>query len=121
MKDGPTISEWLTVQEAADYLHLSLSLVYRMTNEGSLEHARFGTGRGTIRIRLAALEQFIEDSTQPRHRKPIAQRIPNAPSAFTHLDVSRLQKAWAEQGVVQPVQPHSACDPSVQQDAGKPS
>lgn len=52
----------LTVQEAADHLGVSASLVYALCSKGRLRHARHGLGRGTIRIPPEALEEYLRGS-----------------------------------------------------------
>jgi excisionase family DNA binding protein len=99
MNGTPATSEWLTVKEAAAYLNISESLVYAMVDDQCFDHARFGKGRGTIRIRLTALEQFIEERTVPKRGTLASKPRASAPSAFRQLNAAKLREAWAEQGV----------------------
>lgn len=50
----------LTVKNAAEILNISSALVYALCAQGSLEHERYGIGRGTIRISEQALAAFQE-------------------------------------------------------------
>ena len=51
----------LTVAEAAERLHISISLCYRLIEERQLSCVRMGQKgrRGCIRIRLADLEEYL--------------------------------------------------------------
>lgn len=66
----------LTVQQAAEKLKISTSLIYELCSTGKIAHARFGRQgkRGAIRISLKDLEDYqascrrdkdevLEDST----------------------------------------------------------
>ena len=48
----------LTVKTAADRLGVSCTLVYSLCTRGAIAHERYGLGRGTIRIREEALDDF---------------------------------------------------------------
>lgn len=51
---------WLTVQEAADYLKVARSTVYRWAREGRLPI--FKLAKGVARVRLQDLERFLEEA-----------------------------------------------------------
>lgn len=48
----------ITIKEAARRLTVSRGLVYALVRAGKIRHERHGTGRGTIRIEEAALEEY---------------------------------------------------------------
>jgi excisionase family DNA binding protein len=48
----------MTVRQVAEELGISASLVYRLCAESRLRHARYGLGRGCIRISEEALEDY---------------------------------------------------------------
>jgi excisionase family DNA binding protein len=49
-----------TPREAAEQLRVGLETIYDACRRGELGHARFGAGRGTIRIEEADLAAFKE-------------------------------------------------------------
>lgn len=51
------INEFLTVQEVADFLRLSVLTIYKYIKEGNLEAIEFG---GHYRVSKEALEEFIK-------------------------------------------------------------
>jgi excisionase family DNA binding protein len=55
-------AEWLSVEDVAKELHLSLSQVYLWINYGKLEAFNLGVGkcRAFYRIRRSSLEKFLE-------------------------------------------------------------
>lgn len=50
--------EYLTVQEVADFLRLSVLTIYKYIKEGELQAVEFG---GHYRVSRKALEKFIEE------------------------------------------------------------
>ena len=48
----------LNVREASQRLRVSPSLIYTLCTRGKIAHERYGLGRGTIRIREDALNDF---------------------------------------------------------------
>jgi excisionase family DNA binding protein len=52
--DKPSL---LTVAQVAAALNVSPGTIYRLIESGKLRHSRFGSGRGTIRIRPEDLDQ----------------------------------------------------------------
>ena len=75
------------------------SCVYAVLAARKLRFVRLGSGRGTIRIREEALQEFIQENTVPRRGKACRNRPAPALSAFTHLNAAQLREAWSEQGV----------------------
>lgn len=111
----------LKVEQVAESLRVTRSCVYWLLGEGHLHGIRLGFGRGTIRVKQEELERYICDNTVKRRGKPVGKPPrSSAPNAFTHLNGSRLRKAWAERGVVLPAPPQSACAVSGRRGAGKP-
>lgn len=55
-------SQFLTVQEVADYLKVSRPTVYRLVKKGKIQHIKV---EGSIRIKPSDLESFIERQTTP--------------------------------------------------------
>lgn len=49
----------LTIQEAAERLRVSASLVYRLVRNGALPCIRVGLGQGRLRILAADLESYV--------------------------------------------------------------
>lgn len=49
----------LTVKQAADRLGVNPSLVYRLIAARQIEYERIGLGRGVIRIRESAIEDYL--------------------------------------------------------------
>lgn len=87
----------LTVKEVAAILNISPGLVYALVSQGMIEHERFGTGRGTIRITEEALNAYRE-RTSRRGRLSVS-RPTSTGSGFRELDAGRLRAAWRERGV----------------------
>lgn len=56
------MTDYLTVQEVAAELRMSLSTVYRLIESGQLSHKRISTTgtRGIIRIPRQSLESFTQ-------------------------------------------------------------
>jgi excisionase family DNA binding protein len=69
-----TVGSMLRVKEAAALLGVSPSLVYVLCAAGKIRHERHGVGRGTIRIRSEALEEY----------RKTAEAVPVAP-ALVHI------------------------------------
>lgn len=92
----------LTVKQVAERLNVEPSCVYAVLAARRLRFVRLGSGRGIIRVREEALEQFIRENTVPRRGKTCRKRPAPAPSAFTRLDAAQLREAWSEQGVEMP-------------------
>ena len=89
----------LTVKRAAEILNVSPGLVYALCAAGRLEHERYGLGRGTIRIREDAIQDF-QSRARTTHGRPVPVRATHgAPGTFTHLDAKRLAQAWKERGI----------------------
>ncbi len=57
----------LTVRESAARLGCSEALVYLLCAERRLPHVRLGTGRGTIRIAEAEIEEFLKSCRVDAH------------------------------------------------------
>lgn len=110
----------LTVKEVAQTLSVTETCVYWLLRGKCLRYHRFGLGRGTIRIEDSELENFIRKNTVPRRGKSLTNPRTHAPSAFTHLNASRLREAWAGRGVVPPARQHPTCKPSDRRDASTP-
>ena len=85
----------LTVNDVAEFLAVSPSLVYRLAADGELPSYRIG--KGTLRFRPEDVEEYLDSHAQgrTRARKP---RTTSGP-VFKHLDASRLAEAWRDQGV----------------------
>jgi excisionase family DNA binding protein len=81
-------SDWLTVEEIAQELKLSKSIVYRLIRNGELEAVDLVAGdegkipqKGHFRIRRSALNQYLE-----------AKRVKPLPSQPTRLPARRFPK-----------------------------
>lgn len=89
----------LTVNDVAQTLSVSNSLVYQLVATGKLPCHRIGTGRGAIRVRRDDLEAFLaECRTQPPVQSGSSSPEPKG-GCFKHLDGQRLLAAWQQRGV----------------------
>ena len=111
----------LTTMQVAELYCVERSCIYWLLNEKRLRGIRIGFGRGAIRIEFEEVQRYVRDNTVRRRDKLPGKPRLSAPSAFTHLNASRLREAWAAKGVVPPTRRRSSCGPSVRQDANKPS
>lgn len=57
-------NEWLLVPEVAKRMRMSARTVYRLIASRQLESTRVGIGQGGIRVRPAAVTDFLERRTQ---------------------------------------------------------
>lgn len=57
-------NQLLRVKDVAERLNVHLCTAYELIHEGKLPFLRVGSGRGTIRVRPADLERFIQDSME---------------------------------------------------------
>jgi|HubBroStandDraft_1064217.scaffolds.fasta_scaffold663679_2 excisionase family DNA binding protein len=85
----------LTIKRAAEILNVSPGLIYALCAHGRIQHERYGLGRGTIRIREEAIVEF-----QARSHAIPDKSSPGKTGAFTHLNATRLIKAWKSRGVL---------------------
>lgn len=83
--------ELLTVREVQMQLKVSRACVYSLIESGQLPCVRIGTGRGTIRIDQADVDQFVDTRREPRAKKA---QTTVARAAFEHLDAEKLRRAW---------------------------
>ncbi len=58
--DGQSNASLLTVNDAAERLSISTSLVYHLVESGKIAVLRVGNGRGTIRFRVEDIDAYIE-------------------------------------------------------------
>lgn len=67
----------MTVKEAAAALEVSIDTIYQLCAANRIEHARHGTGRGTIRITPAAIGAYLASVSRggPDQRRPVVQRL----------------------------------------------
>ncbi|MCA9052938.1 MAG: helix-turn-helix domain-containing protein [Planctomycetaceae bacterium] len=68
----------LTIQEAAERLRVSASLIYRLVRLGSLPCVRIGLGQGRLRILAEDLEQYVVS-----HREDGPVEAPERPPVVT--------------------------------------
>jgi excisionase family DNA binding protein len=52
----------LTVAQAAQRLHVSIAMVYRLVTDREMEHIRVGIGRGTIRIPASEIDRYLRQN-----------------------------------------------------------
>ncbi|WP_088253260.1 helix-turn-helix domain-containing protein [Fimbriiglobus ruber] len=94
----------LTIKEAAERLSVSRGLVYALCRAGRIRHERHGTGRGTLRIEPAALDEYratcCRETGANDARPATANRAKGRGTTFGHLDGTRLLEAWRKQGAV---------------------
>ncbi len=91
-----TSYEFVIVKQASSYLSVTVGCIYHLVAAGEINHVRVGTGRGTIRIPLPALEEYVARHTHPSPRRRTANTSSGSKRAFEHLDSSRLIRAWNE-------------------------
>jgi len=60
------MSDWLTVQQAAEIPQVSIGVVYRAIKAGKLRAARIGEGRGLLRIHRQWVEDWLTGKPTPR-------------------------------------------------------
>jgi excisionase family DNA binding protein len=54
----PQNPRFLTVQQAAEMLNVSVALVYQLVSKREIEHLRIGINRGTIRIPEEEIDRY---------------------------------------------------------------
>lgn len=96
--------QMLKVKQAAEMLNVSPATIYALCARGKIAHERYGLGRGTIRIRAEAIQEYRSQSSLPTTltRPPLAKA-----GGYRQLSTRRLAAAWRARGVVPP-----ASDPS---------
>ena len=62
-RPAPASDAPLTVQQAAALFNIPARTLYALCADGSLPHARIGTGRGTIRIKPADLNRLVSNGS----------------------------------------------------------
>jgi len=77
-KDTPVL---LTVRDVAGVLQVSIACVYGMVAEGKLAVHRVGTGRGSIRIEKADLEEYLAGC----RKEPIEKKTRTPRARLKHL------------------------------------
>jgi excisionase family DNA binding protein len=85
---------WLTIADIAEILKVSRSNIYHLVASGRLTAHRIGLRRGSIRVALADLEQFLatvrhEPQLPPGLSIPTPNGHAKDPAVFKHLDVTR--------------------------------
>jgi excisionase family DNA binding protein len=66
----------LTVRQAAEQLGVSQSLVYGLISSRQLRHCRIGNGRGTLRIPVDAIGEYLARCTfDVKEEKPAAPPV----------------------------------------------
>lgn len=93
----------MTVPEAAKLLGIKPSTVYALCAARRLAHARYGLGKGTIRIEPADLDAYIRasrvevargDDDQAVGTKPAAPAVRSrAPVLEYQLEIERMREA----------------------------
>ena len=86
-------SDWLTVDEIAQELKLSKSIVYRLIRNGELEAVDLVPGdegkipqKGHFRIKRSALNQYLEAKRVKRlPNQPTSRPAPRFPKVRNHL------------------------------------
>lgn len=81
----------LTVKQAADRLGVNPSLVYRLIAARLIEYERIGMGRGVIRIREAAIEDYLSRVRSEVLVEPTAVSVPTPVTStrkLKHLNVT---------------------------------
>jgi excisionase family DNA binding protein len=67
----PPDQEFLTVKQAAKYLNVSASCVYRLCITGKMAHYKFGDDQGAIRINRSELLVFIQRCRVQERSEPV--------------------------------------------------
>lgn len=58
---------WLNVREVAGHLGVAVTTVYAICEARRIAHVRIGTGRGSIRISQAALQDYLANAEVAVH------------------------------------------------------
>lgn len=53
----------LKMKDVADQLSIGIRTAYRLVEEGQLKAKRIGSGRGTLRVRPADLDRYLNQPT----------------------------------------------------------
>ena len=104
---GPAGEEWLSVQTACDYVHVSRTTMYRLVREGKLPSRReLGPNSNTVNMRVAKRRRELSGEPDPkaggaelrearkRIREPEAENaLPEKAAAFFAEDQARPRAA----------------------------
>ena len=104
---GPAGEEWLSVQTACDYVHVSCTTMYRLVREGKLPSRReLGPNSNTVNMRVAKRRRELSGEPAPkaggaelrearkRIREPEAENaLPEKAAAFFAEDQARPRAA----------------------------
>jgi excisionase family DNA binding protein len=60
---------YFRVKQVAERLQVSVATVYQLCAEGRIKHHRLGLGRGTIRITVEQLRQYLEETEREALRR----------------------------------------------------
>mgnify|MGYP001781650665 FL=1 len=64
---GPAGEEWLSVQTACDYVHVSCTTMYRLVREGKLPSRReLGPNSNTVNMRVAKRRRELSGEPDPK-------------------------------------------------------
>ncbi len=64
---GPAGEEWLSVQAACDYVHVSCTTMYRLVREGKLPSRReLGPNSNTVNMRVAKRRHELSGEPDPK-------------------------------------------------------
>lgn len=86
--------EYLSVKEVSERLGVSRGCIYELVEQGLLAHLRIGVGRGTIRIPIEALEQYIAHAKVDRSDANSMSDKKSRHESFSHLNAQKLISAW---------------------------
>ncbi len=75
----------LTVREVAEKLKMSLSSIYSLINTGKVASLRVGMNRGSIRIREADLDEYLESVKQGSKHTVAKMQHCKLPSTLRHI------------------------------------
>lgn len=77
VKHDQTSPPLLTIEQAAEQLQVSRSILYSLIDRGKLACHRVGIGRGTIRIAPSDLEAYLESCRHAERveEPPVPRRV----------------------------------------------
>lgn len=89
-----SLPEFLTVKQAAEFLSISPSNIYRLCTTNKLSHYKFGDGRGAIRIKRTDLLDLVE-RCRVKDTGEIQRPVKSGSYVFKHLNFRPTHRCGA--------------------------